>query len=115
MKTLEFARKSGLRNSPSNETFTVKKLTQWSSQFPAVAALLDEPLLELPPDRDNKVRVCAYPGCNVDGKGLFNKMMKCGRCRSVYYCNSWHQKEHWREHKQTCGSSVPTTADTSSC
>ena len=83
MKTLEFARKSGLRNSPSNETFTVKKLTQWSSQFPAVAALLDEPLRELPPDRDDKVRVCAYPGCGVNGEGL----LRCSRCRNVLLCS----------------------------
>ena len=115
IKLLRSVRNSNFANSTSCEVDFIRKFNVWVSRFPAVAALLDEPLREVPPDRDDKVRVCAYPGCNIDGKGLFNKMMKCGRCRSVYYCNSWHQKEHWKEHKQTCGSSVPTTADTSSC
>ena len=77
--------------------------------FPAVADILKGPLRERPPDRDDKVRVCAYPGCNIDGKELFNKMMKCGRCRSVYYCCDGHQRQHWKEHKQICGSTAAAT------
>ena len=103
---LKFIRNTGINNSPSYEAAMTHQLTTHSSQFPAVAALLDEPLRELPPDRDDKVRVCALPGCNIDGKGLFNKMMKCGRCHNVYYCGTRHQKQHWKEHKQTCGSST---------
>ena len=96
-------------DSTAFESDFMKYFTQWSCKFPAFAALLDEPLRELPPDRNDKVRVCALPGCNADGKGLFNKMKKCGRCRSTYYCCEIHQKQHWKEHKQTCGSTAAAT------
>ena len=111
-KILKYVRCSNCENSTAFEIDFIEKFNIWGNQFPAVAVLLDEPLRELPPDRDDKIRVCAYPGCYIDGKGLFNKMMKCGRCRSVYYCGLWHQREHWKVHKQTCTSStvVTTTA-----
>lgn len=28
--------------------------------------------------------------------------MKCGRCRSSFYCSKDHQKQDWRKHKQVC-------------
>ena len=102
VEILNYIRHSGFKNAPSYEANFTTTLKLWSCQFPAVAALLDEPLHELPPDRDDKVRVCAYPGCNIDGKGLFNKMMKCGRCHHVYYCCDTHQKQHWPLHRQSC-------------
>ena len=103
---LKFIRQSGLNNSPVFEDSFMQVLQLWSNHFPSVAALLDD---ELPPDRDDKVRVCALPECNIDGKGLFNKMMKCGRCRSTYYCSVEHQKEHWKVHKQSCCKLTTTT------
>ena len=109
---LKCVRNTNFTNSTAWEVDFITYCGQWSSQFPAVAALLDEPLRELPPDRDDKVRVCAYPGCNIDGKGLFSKMLKCGRCRSVYYCEENHQREHWKVHKQSCCKLTTTTITT---
>ena len=100
VKLLSVIRAGGSTSSACCEDNFMKLFQQWTSLFPAVAALLDKPLRELSPDRDDKVRICAYPGCNIDGKGLFSKMMKCGRCRSVYYCGLEHQKEHWKVHNQ---------------
>ena len=101
---LKFVRRSAFKNSPAYEMLVSNTLNTWKRQFPAVAALLDEPLRELPPDRDDKVRVCALPGCKADGKRLFCKMLKFGRCHNTYYCGDSHQKEHWKVHKLTCGS-----------
>ena len=106
LQLLHLSRNNHSKNSISIEAEVLNTLGDWVERIPEVAALLDEPLRELPPDRDDKVRVCAYPGCNIDGKGLFCKMLKCGRCRSVYYCHEDHQKQHWKEHKQTCGSTA---------
>ena len=111
VKLLLTVRSSNFASSTSCEVDFSRLFNVWVSRFPTVAALLDEPLRELPPDRDDKVRVCAYPGCNIDGKGLFSKMLKCGRCRKTYYCNVLHQRGHWKVHKQTC-ISVTTTTDT---
>ena len=30
------------------------------------------------------------------------KLLKCSRCRTVYYCSSEHQKEDWKNHKKNC-------------
>ena len=106
LQLLHLSRNSNSKNSVSIEAEVLNTLGDWVERIPEVAALLDEPLRELPPDRDDKVRVCAYPGCNIDGKGLFCKMLKCGRCRNVYYCHEDHQKQHWKEHKQTCESTA---------
>ena len=109
LQLLHLSRNNHSKNSISIEAEVLNTLGDWVERIPEVAALLDEPLRELPPDRDDKVRVCAYPGCNIDGKGLFNKMMKCGRCRSTYYCSVEHQKEHWKVHKQSCCKLTTTT------
>lgn len=29
-------------------------------------------------------------------------LLKCGRCRSSFYCSKEHQKQHWKEHKLIC-------------
>ena len=106
---LKCVRNSNFTNSTAYEVDFMGMFHKWSDHFPSVAALLEEPLRERPPDRDNKVRVCALPECNLDGKGLFNKMLKCGQCRKVYYCGQKHQKQHWKVHKQTCGSTATAT------
>ena len=109
---LKCVRNSNFQNSTACEANFMTHFREWSSPFPAVAALLDEPLRELPPDRDDKVRVCALPQCNLDGKGLFCKMLKCGRCRSVYYCSLEHQREHWKAHRPSCRSTIASSTTT---
>lgn len=29
-------------------------------------------------------------------------LLKCGRCRSSFYCSKEHQKQHWKKHKLIC-------------
>lgn len=29
-------------------------------------------------------------------------LMRCGKCRVVWYCSQAHQKEHWATHRRTC-------------
>ncbi|KAM8859263.1 egl nine homolog 1 isoform 3-T3 [Spinachia spinachia] len=38
--------------------------------------------------------------CELCGK--MDDLLKCGRCRSSFYCSKEHQKQHWRKHKLTC-------------
>ncbi|KAG7512304.1 egl nine-like 1 [Solea senegalensis] len=38
--------------------------------------------------------------CELCGK--MENLLKCGRCRSSFYCSKEHQKQHWREHKLIC-------------
>ncbi|CAJ1067676.1 egl nine homolog 1 [Xyrichtys novacula] len=34
--------------------------------------------------------------------GRMENLLKCGRCRSSFYCSKEHQKQHWKEHKLIC-------------
>lgn len=38
--------------------------------------------------------------CELCGK--MENLLKCGRCRSSFYCSKEHQKQHWKEHKLIC-------------
>ncbi|XP_051957120.1 egl nine homolog 1b [Xyrauchen texanus] len=38
--------------------------------------------------------------CELCGK--MEKLMKCGRCRSSFYCSKEHQKQDWKKHKRVC-------------
>lgn len=38
--------------------------------------------------------------CELCGK--MEDLMKCGRCRSSFYCSKDHQKQDWKKHKQVC-------------
>lgn len=38
--------------------------------------------------------------CELCGK--MESLMKCGRCRSSFYCSKEHQRQDWRKHKQVC-------------
>lgn len=49
----------------------------------------------------NPSKLCAL--CNQESQTL--KM--CGRCKNVWYCDTQHQREHWKKHKPVC--SVPLT------
>lgn len=39
--------------------------------------------------------------CAVCNKGP-NGLLRCGRCKSTYYCSKEHQQEHWASHKGSC-------------
>ncbi|XP_027007958.1 egl nine homolog 1 isoform X1 [Tachysurus fulvidraco] len=45
------------------------------------------------PDQDRQY-------CELCGK--MENLMKCGRCRSSFYCSKDHQKQDWKKHKQVC-------------
>jgi hypothetical protein len=34
--------------------------------------------------------------------GVAEKLKRCGKCLSVWYCSKEHQKEHWKVHKHVC-------------
>lgn len=38
--------------------------------------------------------------CELCGK--MENLLKCGRCRSSFYCSKEHQKQHWKKHKLSC-------------
>jgi hypothetical protein len=41
------------------------------------------------------------PRCNTCGKNN-SKLLRCGRCKQVYYCSAACQKKDWRDHKHVC-------------
>ncbi|KAG9266431.1 hypothetical protein AMEX_G19057 [Astyanax mexicanus] len=45
------------------------------------------------PERDRQF-------CELCGK--MENLMKCGRCRSSFYCSKEHQRQDWKKHKQVC-------------
>lgn len=34
--------------------------------------------------------------------GITANLLRCGQCRSVYYCSKQHQKQDWKKHKVSC-------------
>lgn len=46
------------------------------------------------------VNVCAVCDRN-------DNLLRCARCKLVYYCSKKHQKKDWRTHKQTCKDNQP--------
>lgn len=44
----------------------------------------------------NVMRKCAY--CNKSD----TKLLRCGRCKTTYYCSKECQKPHWKKHKKVC-------------
>jgi hypothetical protein len=38
-------------------------------------------------------------GCK---KAFDRNLQLCGQCKSVFYCSSVCQKQHWKQHKQVC-------------
>ncbi|KAG0694830.1 hypothetical protein DFH29DRAFT_1006001 [Suillus ampliporus] len=66
------------------------------------------------PDRDNLFRAAATPSellkrnaktfgvqCTQCQKTL-EKLLKCSKCKGVWYCSKECQKKHWPTHKQAC-------------
>ncbi|KAA0707588.1 Egl nine -like protein 1 [Triplophysa tibetana] len=47
--------------------------------------------------------------CELCGK--MENLMKCGGCRSSFYCSKEHQKRDWKKHKQVCKKADKLQAD----
>ncbi|XP_049863618.1 egl nine homolog 1 [Schistocerca gregaria] len=39
---------------------------------------------------------------NCELCGASDRVLRCSRCRSVYYCSKDHQTKHWKKHKTFC-------------
>lgn len=53
-----------------------------------------------------EVKKCNRPGCD----SITAAVLRCSRCKSVYYCSAECQKFDWKEHKGSCNaenSNVP--------
>ncbi|XP_019642469.1 PREDICTED: egl nine homolog 3-like [Branchiostoma belcheri] len=44
----------------------------------------------------------SYDGCELCG--AMENLMRCGGCRTAYYCSKEHQRTHWKKHKRVCKS-----------
>ncbi|KDR76179.1 hypothetical protein GALMADRAFT_247397 [Galerina marginata CBS 339.88] len=44
--------------------------------------------------------------CSTDGCSNHQRLSKCARCRSAYYCSADCQKKDWKHHKPACNISV---------
>ncbi|XP_030011161.1 egl nine homolog 1 isoform X1 [Sphaeramia orbicularis] len=64
--------------------------------------------MEKPPQSDLE-RERQY--CELCGK--MENLLKCGRCRSSFYCSKEHQKQHWKKHKLICKEAERPPATTS--
>ncbi|KAM3931207.1 egl nine homolog 1 [Leptodactylus fuscus] len=45
--------------------------------------------------------------CELCGK--MEDLLRCGRCRSSFYCSKEHQRQDWKKHKLVCKGSTPST------
>ena len=55
------------------------------------------------PDLPDITKVCQT--CGIGKKDLgerINKLKRCSRCKSVYYCGKYCQKKDWKFHKLNC-------------
>jgi hypothetical protein len=56
---------------------------------------------EAPPKRCASCGATSPKKKNADGSGA-SKLLRCGGCRSVYYCSSECQRQHRPEHREIC-------------
>jgi hypothetical protein len=64
-----------------------------------------QPMIDYPHQTPEEVcvengLVCGY--C-FRTAGQKQKLLRCGRCKVVCYCNRDCQRNHWKKHKETCG------------
>lgn len=55
----------------------------------------------LPDSRKIKKMLSKIGGCNACGCTT-KTMMRCSKCKSVYYCSQMCQRDHWNTHKVMC-------------
>ena len=82
-------------DSPSEETKTVASTKQEKidSSNPVVGS---SPAGDQRQPHSSSQRSCAYCG------GVREKLLRCKRCKLVFYCHSNCQKSHWKTHKVNC-------------
>lgn len=56
----------------------------------------------------DKLRV----GCFVCSSA--NNLLRCARCKAIYYCSREHQKRDWKRHKTACKQLIPGTPNSPS-
>jgi ribosomal protein L40E len=56
-----------------------------------------EILFERTLENDGRLLVCGH--CGARGP---NRLRRCGRCKSAWYCNQEHQRAAWPAHKRQC-------------
>ncbi|XP_069810875.1 egl nine homolog 1 [Dendropsophus ebraccatus] len=44
--------------------------------------------------------------------GNMENLLRCGRCRSSFYCSKEHQRQDWKKHKLVCKGAAPGTGGT---
>jgi hypothetical protein len=42
------------------------------------------------------------PRCHTNECQVFSALLRCTRCKAVYYCSRAHQKDDWPQHKLVC-------------
>ncbi|XP_066586936.1 egl nine homolog 1-like [Prorops nasuta] len=42
-----------------------------------------------------------------------DKLLRCGRCKSVFYCNKDHQRRDWKRHKEFCNTQSTSASNDS--
>lgn len=47
---------------------------------------------------------CCVCGARETAGG--SPLLRCGRCKSIWYCGPAHQKQDWKTHKISCGKSI---------
>ena len=66
---------------------------------------LDGRLFMLIPDKnlpkDYTQGACGLPTC-LTTHSIGTSLLKCGGCKTTYYCSKEHQKAHWQTHKPLC-------------
>lgn len=76
--------------------------TAWSKATDTAAAAAVAP----PPPP----KACAQCGALKAGDGT-GKLLRCSKCKAVYYCGAEHQRSHWRSHKYVCSKDLKAATE----
>jgi uncharacterized C2H2 Zn-finger protein len=63
---------------------------------------MSAPAVSCPQQQTTTATGCAIKtsGCVVCGRD--DRLLRCSRCKSVFYCTKEHQKLDWKRHKRLC-------------